>query len=158
MRDAGLVADILGERPITTVLSSPYTRARQTVEPLANRLGLRICTDERFRERGLGQWSDSSFGEAVHRTWVDMDFAFPGGETNRQAQARAIQGLQELIEGDIPGHILISTHGNLLALMLVHYDPQVDYEFWRALSMPDIYQLEVGTGCEARYLRLWEGS
>lgn len=158
MRDAESVADLLGEHPITTVFSSPYTRALQTVQPLAARLGQRIRTDERFRERELGQWSAGSFEEAVQRTWMDMDFSFPGGETNRQAQRRAIQGLQELIAADSQGHILIGTHGNLLALTLAHYHPQVGYEFWRALSMPDVYQLEVHAGGEVKYWRLWKGS
>lgn len=155
LQDAWRVADILADRPITTAFSSPYLRARQTVEPLAVRLGLRICSDERFRERELGRWRAPSFEEAVRRTWMDMDFAYPGGETNRQAQARAVQVLQELIAKDFQGHVLIGTHGNLLALMLAYYDPTVDYEFWRALSMPDIYQLEVEKVDDARFLRLW---
>lgn len=158
LRDAQLVANILEERPIISIFSSPYMRALQTIEPLAVRLGLRICTDKRFRERELGELCTDSFEKAVQRTWVDMNFAFPGGETNQQAQARAIQALQELRDTDIRGHILIGTHGNLLALMLSHYDSQVGYEFWRGLSMPDIYQLEIGVGGETRSWRLWEGS
>jgi 2,3-bisphosphoglycerate-dependent phosphoglycerate mutase len=156
LKDARRVADILCEHPITAVFSSPTMRVRQTVEPLARRLGLRISTDERLRERQLGHWSADSFEEAVRRTWQDMDFAYPGGETNRQAQARALQWLQEIIRPKAEAHILVATHGNLLALLLKHFDPAVDYEFWLRLSMPDIYRLEVGAENDVRYERLWK--
>jgi 2,3-bisphosphoglycerate-dependent phosphoglycerate mutase len=156
MRDARRVAEILEEHPITIVYSSPYTRACQTIEPLVVKRGLGICMDERLRERELGQYQSISFEEAVRCTWQDMDYAFPGGETNRQAQRRAIQWMQELMNHERIGHVLVATHGNLLALLLKQFDPAIGFEFWRRLSMPDIYKLEILAGGEARYERLWD--
>jgi broad specificity phosphatase PhoE len=156
MRDARRVADILEEHPITIVYSSPYTRACQTIETLVVKRGLGICMDERLRERELGHYQSISFEEAVRCTWQDMDFAFPGGETNRKAQARAIEWMQEMTHRETEGQILVGTHGNLLALMLRYFDPSVDYGFWLNMSMPDIYRLEVDIGEIARYERLWE--
>jgi 2,3-bisphosphoglycerate-dependent phosphoglycerate mutase len=83
-------------------------------------------------------------------------FRLSGGETHRQAQARAIEWMQEMTHRETEGQILVGTHGNLLALMLGYFDPSVDYEFWQRLSMPDIYKLEILTGGGARYERLWE--
>jgi hypothetical protein len=40
--------------------------------------------------------------------------------------------------------IVIATHGNLLALILQRYDPTAGFAFWRAMTMPDIYRLELG--------------
>jgi 2,3-bisphosphoglycerate-dependent phosphoglycerate mutase len=85
-----------------------------------------------------------------------MDYAFPGGETNRQAQRRAIQWIQELMNHERIGHVLVATHGNLLALLLKQFDPAVGYEFWRRLSMPDIYKLEILAAGYARYERIWD--
>lgn len=155
IQDAWRVAYILGENPITDVYSSPYLRARQTIETLVVKLGLHIHTDERLRERELGQHNAISFEEAVHCTWQDMDFSFSGGESNNQAQRRVVQWLQELLVQENQRHILVATHGNLLALLLNHYDTMVDYKFWQRLSMPDIYQLEIGESGEARYWRVW---
>lgn len=156
MQDAWRVADILGESPITNVYSSPYARARQTIEPLVAKLGLGICTDDRLRERELGQCKPISFEEAVHCTWQDMDYAFPGGESNHQAQSRAIHWMQELMKREKLRHVLVATHGNLLALILNYFDPSLDYLFWKALSMPDIYKLEVKDECKAIFERLWK--
>ena len=41
-RQAASLVELLGAEPITRVLSSPYVRCRQTVEPLASRLGLHV--------------------------------------------------------------------------------------------------------------------
>ncbi len=38
---------------------------------------------------------------------------------------------------------MIAPHGNLLALLVNHYYPQHGYEFWKALTNPDLYSLTV---------------
>jgi 2,3-bisphosphoglycerate-dependent phosphoglycerate mutase len=43
----------------------------------------------------------------------------------------------------------------MMALVLQHYDPRVDYDFWRALTMPDVYELRTERGA-ARIHRLWQ--
>ena len=43
--------DFLADKPITAIYSSPYRRATQTVEPLAQSLKLAIQTDKRLIER-----------------------------------------------------------------------------------------------------------
>ena len=50
VRQAEGIADLLAHRGITRVLSSPYTRCIQTVEPLALRLGLEVEIDEQLGE------------------------------------------------------------------------------------------------------------
>lgn len=49
---ADLVADCLGGRDVTYLMSSPLERTRQTAEPLAARLGLPVVTDRRLIESG----------------------------------------------------------------------------------------------------------
>jgi 2,3-bisphosphoglycerate-dependent phosphoglycerate mutase len=51
---------------------------------------------------------------------------------------------------------VIATHGNLLALVLNALDAKFDYEFWRGLSFPDIYQVAFsGIGLRG-VSRLWD--
>ena len=52
-------------------------------------------------------------------------------------------------------HVVLSTHGNLMALILQGFDPTVDFAFWRSLTMPDIYALGVDEGGGAVVRRLW---
>ena len=58
--------DFLADKPITAIYSSPYQRAIQTVEPLAQSLKLAIQTDKRLIERKLSSQAiaDQDFEEA----------------------------------------------------------------------------------------------
>ena len=49
-RQAEAIADALTDRAIATVLSSPYVRCRQTVEPLAERLRLPVDLSDALEE------------------------------------------------------------------------------------------------------------
>ena len=142
-QDAEILAEKLSVHPIDVIVSSPYLRAIQTVQPLADRLGLEIKKDDRFRERSLGRFVDISFQEAVRRTWADFDFVYPRGETNAAAQLRAVQAVQEIITSQGLDHVVIGTHGNVLALILNYFDPKIGFDFWSALSMPDVHELEI---------------
>jgi broad specificity phosphatase PhoE len=140
-QDAGGIADILAQHPIGAIYSSPYRRAIQTIAPLAARLGLPIQLEHDLRERQLGRVSGLAFFEAIEATWQDRSFAFPGGESNQVAQLRGLRVLDRLQAQAMAEPVVLSTHGNLMALILQHFDASVDFAFWRALTMPDIYVL-----------------
>jgi 2,3-bisphosphoglycerate-dependent phosphoglycerate mutase len=114
-----------------------------------------VHSEPGLRERKLsGEPIVDDFFAAVKRTWEDPTYAHPGGETNAAAQRRGVAVVQQLRGLYTEEHIALSTHGNLLALVLQHYDPSVDYAFWRALAMPDVYELRIDEG-ETAISRLW---
>ena len=49
---AAAAADYFDGRPIATVFASPLERAQETAQPVAERLGLQITTDDRLIESG----------------------------------------------------------------------------------------------------------
>jgi 2,3-bisphosphoglycerate-dependent phosphoglycerate mutase len=56
-----------------------------------------------------------------------------------------------------PGHtIVVATHGNLLALMMNAFDPSYGYDFWRALTFPDIYRLTLTDSGLTAVVRSWD--
>ena len=38
-------------------------------------------------------------------------------------------------------NIVIGTHGNIMVLIMNHFDAQYDYSFWKELKMPDVYRM-----------------
>lgn len=156
--DAVRLADVLEEYPIDAVYTSPYTRARQTVEPLAARLGLPLLTEPDLRERNLGERTFEDHLQAVAALWQDPSVANPGGESNLTAQQRGVAVIERLKGSHTGDHVVISTHGNMMALMLEYYDPSLDYQFWKALSNPDIYTLDFRQSNEGVLQRVWEGN
>jgi 2,3-bisphosphoglycerate-dependent phosphoglycerate mutase len=156
--DAHRVAEVLQRYPIDAIYSSPFCRARQTIGPLAVRLGLPVHVEPALRERRLAGGPVQGFLQAVEATWRDPSFAHPGGESNAAAQQRGLRVVRKLQARCAGEHIVLSTHGNLLALILHGFDPSIGFGFWRALTMPDIYTLRVTQGEQATIRRLWPGS
>jgi 2,3-bisphosphoglycerate-dependent phosphoglycerate mutase len=156
MKDAQSVARTLVKFPITQIVSSPYLRARQTIEPYAERAGLKILEDHRLRERHLGDIGHTSFKDAIKRTWLDPDFAYPEGESIHQAQSRALEALAEYVHTETTKHVVISTHGNLLTIILNHFDSRIGFHFWENLTLPDIYCVNTDSGEGPEVIRIWQ--
>jgi 2,3-bisphosphoglycerate-dependent phosphoglycerate mutase len=154
-RDAERVADVLQRYPIGAIYSSPFQRARQTIIPLATRLNLPVHVEPDLRERQLGDSPAEDFFIAVQETWLRPSFAHPGGESNAAAQARGLAVVHWLQAQCLAEQIVLSTHGNLMALILQGFEPAVDFALWKSLTAPDIYALQLGQAGEARLSRLW---
>jgi 2,3-bisphosphoglycerate-dependent phosphoglycerate mutase len=154
--DAMRVADVLEEFPIGAMYTSPYTRARQTIEPLAERLGLALSTEPDLRERALGDGPFEDFLQAVAAVWQNPGFAHLGGESNLAAQQRGVAVIERLKSAHPGEQIVVATHGNIMALILQHYQPSVDFEFWKALTLPDIYSLDFRKSEKGILKRIWE--
>lgn len=152
---ADRVADILQPYPIGAIYSSPFQRARQTIEPLANRLRLSIRIEPDLQERKLGDGPFEDFFEAVEATWRDPQFAHPGGESSLAAQHRGLAVVRRLQEQHPTEPIVLATHGNLLALILQAFNPAVDFAFWKSLTMPDIFSLTQRPSGIVTMRRLW---
>ena len=158
IKDAVHVGNKLCKHPITLIYSSPAKRARQTISPLAELLGIPIQIEPDLQERKLGSGVFDDFFKAVEVTWQDPSFAHLGGESSVNAQKRGIAMVQQLLERHPTEHIVLSTHGNLMALILQAFDPSVDFMFWKSLSMPDIFQLTTNQTGHGFTRRLWQGA
>jgi 2,3-bisphosphoglycerate-dependent phosphoglycerate mutase len=153
--DAIRAAEVLSSYEITRIYSSPFRRAKQTITPLADRLNLPIHIEPDLRERKLSEHQVGEFFQAVEMTWRDPSFHHPGGESNTTAQQRGVAVILRSQAQHPDEHVALSTHGNLLALVLQHFEPSIDYDFWKNLTMPDIYRLNLGEEGEEMITRLW---
>jgi 2,3-bisphosphoglycerate-dependent phosphoglycerate mutase len=140
-KDAEQITKLLSEENITHVISSPYQRAIQTVEGTANLFGLNILTDEGFKERTLAEGSVDNFDEVIKKYWENLNFSLSGGESGCLAQDRGVKSLKSILDKYCGGNIVIGTHGNIMVLIMNYFDKKYNYNFWRSLSMPDIYKL-----------------
>ncbi len=149
------MTEVLHPFPITAIYASPFRRAYQTVELLAARLKIPIQTIPDLRERQLAGGPIADFTEAVAVLWRAPSFAHPGGESNLMAQQRGMAVINELRQDHPTDPVVLATHGNLMALILQHFDRAIDYEFWRALRIPDIYRLRLHPAGQADIRRIW---
>jgi 2,3-bisphosphoglycerate-dependent phosphoglycerate mutase len=155
---ASHVAALLRDEPIRAVYASTPRRAVQTVEPLAELLGLTVTTVKKLRERRLSGEPVDDHGAAVAWCWANPGAALPGGESNLEARRRGVAVIDELASRHAGEAVVVGTHGNLLALILQQFQPVVDYAFWSQLTMPDIYALTLRAGEPPVVTRLWDAS
>ena len=154
--DSNHVADILQNYSINAIYSSPLNRASETIFPLSKRLNIPVFTEPDLRQRIFGVSPSNDFLTSVEKLWRDPDISYPKGESNIIAQKRGISVLQRIHLKHLENQIVISTHGNLLALILQYYNENIDYEFWKALTMPDIYALNFQNKEEVIISKLWK--
>jgi 2,3-bisphosphoglycerate-dependent phosphoglycerate mutase len=137
------LADELEPYVITSVYSSPYRRAVETVTPTARRRDLEVHILPDLRERRLTLGPTVDWEEHLRRAWADPDYALEGAESGRQAQRRAVALLDLLRARHADGgRLLVGSHGNLISLILQMFEPAVDHDFHLAMPMPAIYHLQ----------------
>lgn len=125
-RQAREVAEQLAGRPIDAVYASDLSRAHETAEIIAGRLGLPVTTDERLREVDVGDWSG--------RLWSDIEVSDPaavqrldaglkawnGGESYEEMGARVVGAVLELAARHPGQTLLIVTHGGSMRACRAH--------------------------------------
>jgi 2,3-bisphosphoglycerate-dependent phosphoglycerate mutase len=156
-QQAEKLADFLRDAPIERIVSSPFVRAVQSIEPLARRLCLEIETDPRLQERVLSGSDLPNWRENLRQTFDQLDLRFPGGESSREAMQRASAVVQDILHQKQTGTTAIISHGNLSALLLKHFDETIGFSTWENMTTPDVFCLQFSeTG--ASITRLWQTS
>lgn len=111
---------------IAAVVSSPLQRCRETLQPLlAARPGLTLHTEDRISECDYGDWSGRKLAELSDEPLMTVvqqhpsAAAFPGGESMRAMQARAVEAVRdwnarvEAEHGDESTYVMCS-HGDII--------------------------------------------
>lgn len=87
---------------LAAAVTSPLQRCRETLQPLLDaRPELPLHTDERIGECHYGDWSGRKLAELADEPLMDVvqqhpsAAAFPGGESMRAMQARAVEAVRE---------------------------------------------------------------
>lgn len=139
--DTERMTESLKHEDIHYVLASPYKRAIQTVQGIADWIGSEIMIEDGFRERQLAEKTVEDFDQAITRLWQNPAFFYEGGESNLAAQKRGVDATLQVLQTYKGQNIVIGTHGNIMVLIMNHFDAQYDYSFWKELAMPDVYRM-----------------
>ncbi|WP_246627947.1 histidine phosphatase family protein [Paenibacillus oenotherae] len=154
------VAEYFSGIDIHYLASSPYARAKQTIQYLAESKLLPVAEYEELVERPIKGLDYKStwdvIEEAIRKSFIDHDFALEGGETTWQAQQRAIPVIEKLLEEQQGKNIVIGTHGNIMTIIMNYYDAEYGYAFWNQTSKPDIYSMMFNRNRLERIERIWE--
>jgi broad specificity phosphatase PhoE len=123
---AEALAAMLRPIPLDAVYSSPLERAMETAEPTARAAGKRILADERLQEVDFGELTGKPFTELRGMSiWQDVHHTpamvrYPAGESLSEAQARAVQMVEEFRSEADAGIVACFTHADTIRLALAH--------------------------------------
>jgi 2,3-bisphosphoglycerate-dependent phosphoglycerate mutase len=146
------LAHVLMRLGIERIVSSPYRRAVQSVEPFALASGNAIGTDMRLRERVLSTEALLDWQAVLRRTFDDDAYAAPGGETSRDAGDRAASAFRDCVSAQKT--TVVVSHGNLTSLLLRRLGYPLDFDASMRLSNPDVFAIRMSNG-SFDITRLW---
>jgi len=136
------LAIFLSGKKVERIISSPFLRAVQTIEPFATKRELNIETDNRLKERVLSTVSIPDWMDKLEATYTDLDLKYEGGESSNEAAKRIVDVVNDLRESDVDNSIFVA-HGGIISLLLHYYDKSAGFEAWKKLSNPDVYALQI---------------
>ena len=116
---------------ITAIYSSSSVRTRQTTQILAKNLSLNVTYLDSLREIFLGSW-ESRLWDDIKQSDPDRAQAFlefphtfskPDAESYFELRDRGVAALENIIDAEEGGEILVVSHGALLKAAMTHYAP-----------------------------------
>lgn len=124
---AAALAARLAALPFDAVYASPLERAQETAAYVARPHRLEVRTLPGVAEIDFGDWTGESL-ETLRKDplWAGVQFypsgtRFPGGETMREAQSRALAALAEVGDAHPKGVVAVVSHADVIRLLLAHY-------------------------------------
>ena len=141
-RDRQLVTEFLMDKYIDVVLSSPYSRAVDTVRDFAEKMGMDILIIDDFRERRVDSIWIEDFNAFCRQQWSDFTYKLSDGESLGEVQERNISALEKVLKLYKGKNIVIGSHGTALSTIINHYDPSFGYSDFEKIRhvMPWVVQ------------------
>ncbi|MFF2753582.1 histidine phosphatase family protein [Psychrobacillus sp. NPDC058041] len=151
---AVLLAEFLSNIKADRIISSPFLRALESIEPFAKSKSVDVQIDDRLAERVLSSLSMPDWLDKLNETFSNMELKLKGGESSVEAQKRILEVINEILTSDLENTIIV-THGNIMSLLLKYYDNNFGFELWKSLRNPDVFLLQF-TNNTCSIERVWE--
>jgi len=135
----------LTDLDVDAIYSSPYIRARATVEPFATHANLNVKIDLRIAERTPStEWAED-WEVYMRKSFVDLDHRGPGGESMNDILLRGCAALGDIAEQnhEMPA---VACHGNWTSALLRVVRPDFGFEGWNTMGKPDLFLLDWQAG------------
>jgi broad specificity phosphatase PhoE len=121
------------------IITSDELKARQTAQPLADRLGMTVEVMAGLHEherRTVGYLDDETFQATMARFFAEPDTLVFGEETASQALARFSRAVEDALARHPEGDIAIFTHGTVMSLFVAAHSIIKPMDFWWHLHLP----------------------
>lgn len=157
--DAIKITEILKKENIDTVISSPYSRSKMTIQGLATFLEKDIVEYEELKECVFTGNNKTISNEEVYplveKMFNNREFSNELAESFNQCQTRGMNIFLPLLEQQQGNKVVVGTHGFIMTAIMNYFDRKYDFEFLKQTTKPDIYKLEFKGEKLCNVDRLW---
>ncbi len=144
----------LAEATLDVLYSSPLERTMETAEAIRqHHPHLTIQQNSEIGEVQYGDWQGMEISKLVGRKmWQVVQqypsrAEFPGGETMRGAQTRAVNAIEALVTAHPRQTVVVVSHADIIKMILAHFLGMHLDEFQRIVIAPaSISSLSLGFG------------
>lgn len=143
-QDARRLAEILRRDGLTALYASDSVRARDTLAPTAEALGLPLHLDSELREWRAGALARGvPFFEHARECWAHPSFSRGGGESLEGLTGRMRRALTRMRLACAGGHAAAASHGIAIAAVIRACEPSFSFDDFLALMprMPFLYRM-----------------
>lgn len=124
---------------ISSIYSSPLSRALDTALPIAKKFGLDVIIEDNFTNISLGQWEGVShreiaekFPEEYHLWRTEPEkLRIPGGETLSDVQKRSVEATTKIVKQHQGETVAIVTHRAVLKPLIAGLIELPPPYFWK---------------------------
>jgi broad specificity phosphatase PhoE len=106
------------------LIASPYVRARQTAEIIANVIGLTVEFEVAFREQSFGVFAgrpyDALLGDAAYHEGPRWNWRPLGGESLTDVYARVVPAFDRVARDAEGQDIIIVSHGGVMVTLCAY--------------------------------------
>ena len=145
LSQAKALVPLLAQLGIESIYCSPFRRCRDTIAPFVRAQCVPVMIREGLRERLIVPGIVEDFEQIWARSWEDFDYAEPGCESSRLAQQRIVTELlaicRSICGSGTHRTVAISSHGNVLGLLLNTLDASFHRDATERLTNPDVLRL-----------------
>ena len=127
LQDRKFVTELLMDKQIDIILSSPYKRAVDTVRDFAEIKGIDIIVIDEFKERRVDRGWIEDFNSFCKKQWEDFSYKLSDGESLKEVQSRNVLALNRVLENYEGLNIVIGSHGTALSTIINYYDKTFGY-------------------------------
>ena len=124
---AEATAQRLAAIPLKAVYASPLARTAETAQIVAAPHGLKVDHDDGLLEVEYGDWTDRPLRPLTRtKRWPVIQtrpslVTFPGGESIRAAQMRAVDAVERIVANHKTGAVAVVSHADVIKAVVSFY-------------------------------------
>ena len=127
------------------IISSPFTRAFQTIESLSKDMNLNIEKSEILEEIKIGKDENLTKHQIIEKMWSNENFKVKNGSSHSEHVKIIREELDKIFSNFYKGNynLILVSHGNSIGIILKYFlNIKFTFDNWKKITMPDMYSLD----------------